>query len=46
MLKQKLTDAVIFDGRNRNQPEVLKEKGIAYYVIGWGVLHRKLDFFC
>ncbi len=36
MLKQKLSDAVIFDGRNLYQPEVLEEKGIAYYAIGRG----------
>ncbi len=36
MLKEKLTDAVIFDGRNLYQPEVLEEKGIAYYAIGRG----------
>ncbi len=34
LLKEKLGDAVIFDGRNLYQPEVLKEKGIAYYAIG------------
>jgi len=36
MLKEKLTDAVIFDGRNLYQPEALEEKGIAYYAIGRG----------
>jgi len=36
MLKEKLADAVIFDGRNLYQPEVLEEKGIAYYAIGRG----------
>jgi len=36
VLKQKLSDAVIFDGRNLYQPEVLEEKGIAYYAIGRG----------
>lgn len=36
LLKQKLADAVIFDGRNLYQPEVLEEKGIAYYAIGRG----------
>jgi UDPglucose 6-dehydrogenase len=36
VLKTKLKDAVIFDGRNLYQPEVLEEKGIAYYAIGRG----------
>jgi len=36
VLKTKLNDAVIFDGRNLYQPEVLEEKGIAYYAIGRG----------
>ncbi len=36
LLKEKLSDAVIFDGRNLYQPEVLEEKGIAYYAIGRG----------
>jgi len=35
-LKEKLSDAVIFDGRNLYQPDVLEEKGIAYYAIGRG----------
>lgn len=35
-LKAKLNDAVIFDGRNLYQPEILEEKGIAYYAIGRG----------
>jgi hypothetical protein len=33
-LKEKLNDAVFFDGRKPYQPEVLKEKGIIYYAIG------------
>ena len=36
VLKTKLKDAVIFDGRNLYQPEVVEEKGIAYYAIGRG----------
>jgi len=36
LLKEKLADSVIFDGRNLYQPEVLEEKGIAYYAIGRG----------
>ena len=39
MLKEKLSDAVIFDGRNLYQPEVLAEKGITYYAIGRGVVN-------
>ncbi len=35
-LKTKLKDAVIFDGRNLYQPNILEEKGIAYYAIGRG----------
>lgn len=36
MLKIKLNDSVIFDGRNLYQPDVLHEKGITYYAIGRG----------
>ncbi|MDD5461667.1 MAG: UDP-glucose/GDP-mannose dehydrogenase family protein [Methylococcales bacterium] len=33
-IKKALKDAVIFDGRNLYQPELLKKQGIAYYGIG------------
>jgi len=33
-IKDTLKDAVIFDGRNLYQPELLKKQGIAYYGIG------------
>ncbi|MBL4744108.1 MAG: UDP-glucose/GDP-mannose dehydrogenase family protein, partial [Cycloclasticus sp.] len=36
-LKETLTDAVIFDGRNLFDPNELKDKGIAYYAIGRGL---------
>jgi len=34
LIKNTLKDAVIFDGRNLYQPEVLKKQGIGYYGIG------------
>ena len=34
MIKNTLKDAVIFDGRNLYQPEVVKKQGIIYYGIG------------
>jgi UDPglucose 6-dehydrogenase len=34
LLKNTLKDAVIFDGRNLYQPELLKKQGIVYYGIG------------
>ena len=34
LIKNTLTDAVIFDGRNLYQPKLLKRLGIAYYGIG------------
>lgn len=34
LLKEQLSDTVIFDGRNLYQPEILKEKEITYYAIG------------
>ena len=36
LLKNTLKDAVIFDGRNLYQPELLKKQGIVYYGIGRG----------
>lgn len=40
-LKQQLTTAVIFDGRNLFDPERLKQKGFSYYAIGRGdSLHK------
>jgi UDPglucose 6-dehydrogenase len=36
LLKETLKDAVIFDGRNLYQPELLKQHGIVYYGIGRG----------
>ena len=35
-IKQELTDAVIFDGRNLYDPELLEGMGLAYYAIGRG----------
>ncbi|MGZ8165937.1 MAG: UDP-glucose dehydrogenase family protein [Methylobacter sp.] len=35
-IKNTLKDAVIFDGRNLYQPELLKKQGITYYGIGRG----------
>lgn len=34
LIKNTLKDAVIFDGRNLYQPELLKKQGITYYGIG------------
>ena len=36
LIKNTLKDAVIFDGRNLYQPELLKKQGIVYYGIGRG----------
>ena len=36
LIKNTLKDAVIFDGRNLYQPELLKKQGINYYGIGRG----------
>jgi UDPglucose 6-dehydrogenase len=36
MLKSKLKDAVIVDGRNLYSPEQMEKKGITYYAIGRG----------
>ena len=35
-LKDKLTDAVIFDGRNLYEPETVEHLGLKYYAIGRG----------
>jgi UDPglucose 6-dehydrogenase len=35
-LKQKLTDAAIFDGRNIYDPQTVEQAGLAYYGIGRG----------
>jgi UDPglucose 6-dehydrogenase len=37
LIKNTLIDAVIFDGRNLYQPEVLKKQGIEYYGMGRGI---------
>ena len=36
VLKDKLTDAVIFDGRNLYEPDTVEELGLQYYAIGRG----------
>jgi UDPglucose 6-dehydrogenase len=36
MLKERLADAVIFDGRNLYDPDVVESLGLAYYGIGRG----------
>jgi UDPglucose 6-dehydrogenase len=36
LIKDKLSDPVIFDGRNLYEPEVLRSLGITYYAIGRG----------
>lgn len=36
LVKDSLTNAVIFDGRNLYDPDMLEEQGIAYYGIGRG----------
>ncbi len=35
-IKSNLSEAVIFDGRNLYEPELMKTKGFAYYAIGRG----------
>jgi UDPglucose 6-dehydrogenase len=37
LIKNTLKDAVIFDGRNLYQPELLNKQGITYYGIGRGL---------
>ena len=36
LIKEKLNDPVIFDGRNLYEPEVLRALGLSYYAIGRG----------
>ena len=36
LLKKKLADAVIFDGRNLYEPETVEALGLQYYAIGRG----------
>ena len=36
ILKDKLADAVIFDGRNLYEPETVEHLGLQYYAIGRG----------
>lgn len=36
LIKQKLTESVIFDGRNLYEPSLIEEQGITYYAIGRG----------
>ena len=36
LIKEKLSDPVIFDGRNLYEPEVLRALGLSYYAIGRG----------
>ncbi len=36
LLKEKLSDAVIFDGRNLYEPETVEGRGLQYYAIGRG----------
>jgi len=36
LLKEKLSDKVVFDGRNLYQPKMLEKQGIQYYAIGRG----------
>ncbi len=35
-IKETISEAVIFDGRNLYDPKIMKEKGFAYYAIGRG----------
>ena len=41
LIKNELSDPVIFDGRNLYEPELMKEKGFIYYGIGRGESVRK-----
>ena len=36
VLKDRLADAVIFDGRNLYEPEIVEQHGLQYYAIGRG----------
>ena len=36
LLKEKLADAVIFDGRNLYEPDTVEALGLQYYAIGRG----------
>jgi UDPglucose 6-dehydrogenase len=40
MIKSRLSEPVIFDGRNLYDPHQLKKMGIAYYAIGRGISKR------
>jgi len=42
-IKSSLSEAVIFDGRNLYEPELLKDKGFAYYAIGRGDSMKKFS---
>ncbi len=46
LIKEKLNDPVIFDGRNLYEPEVLRALGLSYYAIGRGdnVADRSPDY--
>ena len=42
LLKDKLADAVVFDGRNLYEPETIAHFGLAYYAIGRGKVPGKV----
>ncbi len=43
LIKDKLSEPVIFDGRNLYEPQIMKEKGFAYYAIGRGDSVKKFN---
>lgn len=43
LIKASISEAVIFDGRNLYEPELMKEKGFTYYAIGRGDSIKKFS---
>jgi UDPglucose 6-dehydrogenase len=43
LFKQKLSDALVFDGRNLYEPDAMNEKGLRYYAIGRGLSLQKIQ---
>ncbi len=41
LIKNEISEPVIFDGRNLYEPELMHEKGFAYYAIGRGGEYKK-----
>ena len=43
LIKNTLTNSIIFDGRNMQEPDSMAEKGIMYYAVGRGLSVRRGD---